>query len=403
MQNGRLIYRLEDDFRLLLNNKMSDNVWRKLIKDLNMPVSYISHNSMYDILEKTIDCNLTQGSFEVFKWATQLCVLPLDQQEAFMGLTRDVMDAMIKHVLDTEGYSNYFNKLDLQQLMSVENLNIPSGDIYIRPNIGKKYISLDLSSAAFQAFRYWDVNFGDKYGCILPKNADTYNYWVSHTIANLNVDDMSDAKRAIYGDTDISQAISDYVCDSKQMRQVIFGKTNPKRIQHVEKYMVQQMVKTIKDKLNILPVRLNNDEILYELTNEWTSQMVTDIRNIVKMDYSTNWHVTMFELDAYQMIQHGNCLGNKWDGNGPLVFVKANKGELDSDFVWSIKSASFKCLPTRFAFAFEQMYKETIGTADKNTFGDSKYFLRLPVIADGFATWVVSPDTTWEIKKVTNE
>lgn len=403
MQNGRLSYRFEDDFQLLRSNKMSDSVWRKLIKDLNMPVSYISHDCMCDILERTIDCNLTQGSFELFKWATQLCVLPPDQQEAFMGLTRDVMDAMIKHVLDTEGYSNYFNKLDLQQLMPVENLNIPSGDIYIRPNIGKKYLSLDLSSAAFQAFRYWDVNFGDKYGCILPKNADTYNYWVSYTVAKLNIDDMSDAKRTIYCDKDICQDISDYVCDSKQMRQVIFGKTNPKRIQHVEKYMVQQMVKIIKDKLNILPVRLNNDEILYEVTDEWTSQMVIDIRNIVKMDRSTNWHVTMFELDAYQMIQHCNHLGNNWDCNGPLVFVKANKGELDDDFVWVSKSASFKCLPTRFAFAFEQMYKETIGIADKNTFGDSEYFLRLPVIADGFATWVVSLDITWEIKKVINE
>lgn len=396
MQNGRISYRFKDDFRLLRGAKMSDNVWRKLIKDFSMPVSYISHSCMCDILEETIDCNLSQGSFEVFKWATQLCVLPPDQQEAFMGLTRDVMDAMIKHVLDTDGYANYFNQIGLQFVMPVENLNIPSGDIYTRPNIGKKYLSLDLSSAAFQAFRYWDVNFGDKYGCILPKNADTYNYWVSHTVAKLNVDDMSDAKRTIYCDKEICQSIVDYVCDSKQIRQVIFGKTNPKRIQHVEKYMVQQMVKAIKDKLNILPVRLNNDEILYEMTDDWNNGMILDIRNIVKMDRSTNWHVTMFDLDAYQLIQRVSYMDEQLINNGPIVFVKGNKEELDEDLVWVSKPASFKCLPTRFAFAFEMMYKCT--PADSY-----EYFLNLPVIADGFATWVANPNTTWEIKKVTNE
>lgn len=400
MKNGRISYRYKDEFRLLRDAHMSDHIWRKLIKDFNMPVSYINLSSMCDILERTINGNINQGSFEVFKWAVQLCILPPDQQEAFMGLTRDVMDAMIQHVLDSEGYKEGFNKVDIQQLMPLENLNIPSGDIYTHQNIGKKYLSLDLSSAAFQAFHYWDINFGD-YGCILPKNADTYNYWVSHTVARLNVDDMSEAKRAIRYNKDLCQAIVDYVCDSKQLRQVIFGKTNPKRIQHVEKYMVQQMVKTIKNKMNLLPVRLNNDEILYEITNEWTLQMILDIRNIVLMDLYINWHVTRFELDAYQMIQRINYIDEQLINNGPLVFVKADREELDDNFIWVDKSASFKCLPTRFAFAFEQMYKEILGIADKSTFGDSEYFLGLPVMVDGFASWVVGPDTTWEIKKMT--
>lgn len=397
MQNGRLIYRFEDDLELLCNNKLSDNVWRKLIKDFNMPVSFVNHLGMCHILEMTLKEELGQGSFEVFRWASQICLLPQDQQEAFVGLTRDVMEAMIKHVLDNEGYSNYFNRIDLQQLMPVENLNIPSGDIYTRSNIGTPYLSLDLSSAAFQAFRYWDVNFGDKYGRILPKNADTYNYWVSHTVATeMDMSTMSDAKRAIFMDKDIRQALADYVFDSKQMRQVIFGKTNPKRIQHVEKYMVQQMVKSINDEFGIKPVRLNNDEILYEITDDWSDKLITGIRNAIKDDKSTNWHATIFNLDAYQLIQRIDFMGEQLINNGPVVFVKDNEGELDGDFVWVSKPASFKCLPTRFAFAFEMMYKGA--PADRY-----ECFLNLPVIADGFATWAVNPNTTWAIKKVTNE
>ena len=33
MQNGRISYRFEDDFQLLRGAKISDNVWRKIIKD----------------------------------------------------------------------------------------------------------------------------------------------------------------------------------------------------------------------------------------------------------------------------------------------------------------------------------------------------------------------------------
>lgn len=397
MQNGRLIYRFEDDLELLCNNRLSDNVWRKLIKDFNMPVSFVNHLGMCHILEMTLKEGLGQGSFEVFKWVSQLCLLPQDQQEAFVGLTRDVMEAMIKYVLDADGYSNYFNRIDLQQLMPVENLNIPSGDIYTRPNIGKTYLSLDLSSAAFQAFRYWDVNFGDKYSRILPKNADTYNYWVSHTmVTEMDMSTMSDAKRVIYRDKDLRQAVVDYIYDSKQMRQVIFGKTNPKRIQHVEKYMVQQMVKSIDNEFGIKPVRLNNDEILYEITSGWSDDLITGVRNAVKNDRSTNWHVTIFNLDAYQLIQRVDYMGEQLINNGPVVFVKGNKEGLDEDFVWVAKPVSFKCLPTRFAFAFEMMYKG----ASEDSY---EYFLNLPVIADGFATWVVNPNTSWKIKKVTNE
>lgn len=402
---------------------LSDSTWRKIIKDFNIPISHVNHVVTSQLICIADLAGLKQGSEIGFKWAKFFVnELPMDQHEAFLGLTRDVMEEMIYGITTGGSYSSGFNQLDLQKIFPLIRTNIHSGDVYIRPNIGKRFISIDLKEAAFNAFKHWDsivedldfrwTNDGGKTILpkeetpkILPLGTKTYYDWVKHTLDNLWVKYTLDVELANHNQTkslvlsDVKKrlAIADYICDSKQMRQVIFGKTNPKRIQHVEKYIVQQMVEHIHDETGIYPVCLNNDEAIYEY-NENIELLYTE-EDFFKV--GSIWHFTVFNLDAYQMIQTVDGMGTF---NGPLVYVKE---KFTYEVGHIIESYGFKCLPSRFALGFEQLYREAKGIG-KPRQGFLKphvaeVFFEAPVLNDGFVTFVAGDELAkWSIEKVNN-
>lgn len=392
---------LKSEFDSLISNEHPEHIWRKLIKDFSVPVSFISHDITVAVLFRANRNHLGQGTEKLLKWAWIMSPWDNAKKEAFLGLTRDVMDTMIQRVISSEEYLQYFNNIDLQKVMPLEQMNIPSGDVYKQQNIGKDYVSLDLKEAAFQAFSWWD-KYHKQAGGILPEGCDSYTDWVRYTVRHLEPEEPMKAQII----DEVEELLVEYLSDSKQMRQVIFGKTNPKRIKHVEKYIIQQAVKKIQDNSGLVPVCLNNDEAIYE------ADFMTDKFSFAKFAHQMNncWRITGFRLKAYQMVQDAYILYERHKFNGPVVYVKSDPYEYDKAG-WVNKSAKFKCLPNRFALAFEAMYnsdlnKESTSRLLESTEAqDAEFFLNLPVI-DGVANWVMcgsGANTRWSIEEVKNE
>lgn len=382
-----------ENTQVLLEHPLADDVWRKMIKDFNAPISYINHELTTLTLINANKCGLDQGTEKLLKWAITLCTMEPAKIQAFMGLTRDVMDNMVQQVLDSKGYQEGFNNVNLQEEFPLEQMNIPNGDIYSKPNIGKTYISLDLTEAAFSAFKTWDAHSNLKNEILEPQYT-TYRDWVSHTVT-IKLKPEDDVKRRMMTSMVIRDILTDYVCDSKQIRQVIFGKTNPKRIQHIEKWLTQNLAKYIHEGVGQMPVRFNNDEIIYEYTPELEKFLANDL-GINQAVENDAWHVTKFYLEAWKM-QQFVILKNKASlFSGPTVFVKVRDG----------KEPSFKCLPSRFALGFEHLYKSYRGAIpETGKEVRDEDFLNIPVLTDGYLNWIMSSpcNTIWQIEEVKNQ
>lgn len=381
-----------ENIQVLLEHHLTDEVWRKMIKDFNAPISHINHELTALTLINANKCGLDQGTEKLLKYAITLCTMEPAKIQAFMGLTRDVMDDMIQQVLDTKGYQEGFNKVDLQEKFPLEQMNVPNGDIYTKSNIGKTYISFDLTEAAFRAFKTWDL-YNDSNEILAPLYS-TYRAWVAYTvISKLKPED--NVKSQMMTSEAIREILIDYICDSKQIRQVIFGKTNPKRIQHIEKWIMQILTKHIQEGVGQMPVRFNNDEIIYEYNLELEEFLAGnyEINSVVE---NNTMHVTKFNLEAWKMIQFAVVKGKAFQFTGPTVFVKVRDG----------KEPSFKCLPARFALGFEHLYKsyhDTIPETGKEVRDED--FLNMPVLTDGYLNWIMSSpcDTIWQIEEVKNQ
>lgn len=385
--------------KAIRESNLPEYVWTKIIKDFNMPVNFITHPYMCAILKRAVRCDLSQGTDLVYKWAFKMSQLQADQQNLFMVLVRKVTDLLIESTLNRRAYQ-IFNITDLNSKFPLKQVNIPSGDIYNRQNIHNNFLSIDISSAAFQAFKYWDINM--KQFCddtIIPDGVDDYRSWVKYIVDN------ELTKEAFNTGFEYDELVN-YICDSKQIRQVIFGKTNPKRIQHIEKYMVQQLMYEIESETGILPTRLNNDELIYDEKDfgEHYVKTMNSILSIVnKRRLTIQLHVNEFELNAYKMKQivSHEYLGQSAIFDGPTVYVK--DGAEYKPYKWIVSRPSFKCLPSNLALAFEQMYKVNRGINEPASGDDDiDFFLNIPSISDKYLKWN-SYNCTWGLVKLTSE
>lgn len=95
----------------------------------------------------------------------------------------------------------------------------------------KYYISIDLRQANWQAFKF-------AFGLTLP----TFEEWVQ---------------------TELS--VHPFYAESKSWRQLVFGNTNPKRLQRIQRYMMGKLVNKLTTEMRGNIVARRSDELLLEL------------------------------------------------------------------------------------------------------------------------------------------
>lgn len=157
--------------------------------------------------------------------------------EKFLDDYYNVRDRIINDVLENPAFKE-FNTGDMSRFVVKDAPNVSKNSVYNQTYDGKILLSVDLRKANFQALKYVnkDIVFG----------ADSYRDFIHRW-------------------TDL-----DYVAESKYSRQVIWGKCNPSRQITVEKFLINEVRKTIEtggveitDGLKLTLVSMSNDELVY--------------------------------------------------------------------------------------------------------------------------------------------
>lgn len=173
----------------------------------------------------------------------------------FLSHYYQVRDKMINDILVNQKYSEFLNANMKAYTVCDELKQTPKGNVYNGDNIGKHFLSIDLNKANFQALKFFDES--------LVQNADSYDDYVKHYTS------------------------SEYIINSKYTRQVVFGKCNPSRQITIEKHLMSLFYENFEYSKDILKlVRFNNDEIVFEILDEISEQLLMNgicksIRNAV--------------------------------------------------------------------------------------------------------------------------
>lgn len=213
---------------------------------------------------------------------------------------------------------NNFNNKDINKEYPIEKLNIPSGDVYSMNNIGKCYISVDMSKAAFQALRYdspmlleGQSNWHDYVDYMLELFIITVK---EHPEAVMQSVPNNIAK--VFEIAQVENFIYCYVVNSRQLRQVVFGKTNGARLCHIEKHIMQKYVyHDIVDKYpDAKVVKFCNDEVIFEYTPELFDFIKENLVPFIK------FKVEAFQVSGMKIIQqYVNSENGFTDDNGNTV------------------------------------------------------------------------------------
>ena len=219
---------------------------QRFVKDYNLPINVFDDNlfEYYIQLYDFFPYLRYKETIEKIENEYDGCV------EKWLEYCASVRDNAINGVMETEEYKK-FNSMDLSQY----NFTPICGErsCYTEETNGKRFLSIDLRKANFQALKYAGV-----------VSDVTYEQFI-HRFG---------------GD--------DYIANSKYLRQVIFGKMNPSRQIKIEKYLMSKVYETIKDvtaKYDLTIFSMNSDELIFAIPKEFYDNWLTDYENARKLAY----------------------------------------------------------------------------------------------------------------------
>lgn len=361
----------------LITENLHPDMARKIIKDFKLPFSYLGPSHFITMVDNMMQ--VAPEFNEAVDMIVSICVnIPHEDQPSFCGYIGEVMDLMVKHILNNTGY-RAFNLKDIDLFFPLAHQDIPTGDIYNHENTGRSFISIDLKNAAFQAMKAWDRLYGVEQGYLIGSHINTYKEFVEYIVL----------KSGLYvsrGEL-IDKAVVEYVSNCKSLRQVIFGKTNPKRIMHIEKSIMQTIITMIRESLDILPVKFNNDEVIYEY-NEGLEKLLyigDALDHLGYIVHDMELHKNLYCLEEYSLIQHDDFM--PIDHKKPVRFyVKNNMSMLTH----TRQAPDFKSLP-----AYLYLIARALFCSRPDLAG---FFEIQPVLIDGILHWLAIPHDTSDVK-----
>lgn len=195
----------------------------------------------------------------------------------FFEYASDVQNKAISIIKD----SSYLLSGESYDVLMNENKDfckkyqLPHADIYKEQNIGKKFLSIDMSKANFSVL----VLLSKIYDGDFNHNDFSYDAFMK------NITEL------------------DYFSKSKYSRQVIFGNCNSKRLQGIEKNVMFHFVDQLEKAFHGISrsvVCLNNDEIVLDMSEAETYAKLCDIQNFIEAftyhQESVPLHINYFKL-----------------------------------------------------------------------------------------------------------
>ena len=239
---------------------------QRFVKDYNLPINIFDDNlfEYYIQLYDFFPYPRYKETIEKIENVYDGCV------EKWLEYCASVRDNAINGVMETDEYKK-FNSMDLSQYNFAPICGERS--CYTEETNGKRFLSIDLRKANFQALKYAGV-----------VSDATYEQFI-HRFG---------------GD--------DYIANSKYLRQVIFGKMNPSRQIKIEKYLMSKVYEVIKDvteKYRFTIFSMNSDELIFAITEEFynnrqedenTRELINDIYNLVGKNIGVEIKVEYIEV-----------------------------------------------------------------------------------------------------------
>ena len=288
---------------------------QRFVKDFNIPIN-IFNQEYFDYYRKTYDF-FPNNEYE--KLVEEIKNKYNNNYEEWNTVSAEKRDNIISSILKNPNYIA-FNEFNMDEYsIPVKYESIPDYNIWTEQNHLKAFLSIDLKKANFQALKYHDENI--LFGC------ETYE----ELLDKFNM--------------------PEHFKKSKYLRQVIFGKLNPKRVTTIQRHMMcmihdilmaDEKSKSIINN-NCKLVGIKTDELVYECNKYyWMSMTDDDLRYIEKiikdcLDFD-------IRVDVFQVIDM-----NIYNTRGAKVsaFIK-------SHCFPTFKEDELKCVSTIF---YPQVYK----------------------------------------------
>lgn len=265
-------------------SKSEFSLRKRFVKDFNLPINLVDspyfeyYMDRYDFFPK-----------EEWKNCLQTIETSFDGNvDKWLENYSQIRDNIITTIENSTAFQE-FNNVDMKKIV-LPTFSVGDLNIYNNSNTGKIFISIDLKKANFQALR--------RYNPEIVMNCKTYE----------------ELMEKFGGD--------DYFKKSKYTRQVIFGKLNPKKTIHFEKYLIGSIFGTPDNLLftflynNTELVTVKSDEIVFEITDkamvpEFNRNFLNLLKKEIKEHNDLDVTVEAFHLSRIVCENHN---GNTVDG-----------------------------------------------------------------------------------------
>ena len=235
----------------IVEKNISRKILKRYVKDYKLPIK-ITHSPYFEYF-----CDLYKNNYDIENSFKNLVDMLNDfnTEEEFLDYCVDIRTDIINYLKNKEEYKT-FTSIDMKEFGKPITL-LYRNDLYVSKNVGKKFISIDLKRGNFQSFKQ-----------IVPSIFD------------------------LEGDFKYEDFISkftkyDYLINSKQFRQTIFGELSSKRQGTVQKVLMNKVKETLESNELLDSSKLiqaTNDELVYLIDCDTSIEDLKFVSKVSKLE-----------------------------------------------------------------------------------------------------------------------
>lgn len=266
---------------------MTETLKRRFVKDTNLPIRvfdepYFSH--FLDLYEFHFKARTL---FEIFQKELE----KYNNEQDYLQEYNRVKDAAINYLAENS-VMQYFSQVEDMNKYNIVNKGLPSNTVFKETMVGRYLLSIDMKKANFSALRHYNPE--------IVGNMETYEDFIG-----------------MFTD-------SEYMKQSKYIRQVIFGNQNPKRQVRYEQHLMDTLLTKIYEVMPVTSeqvVYFGADEIVIDVTDfaegvSINADFVTKLNNV--MDWAKVENIRV-RAEFYQLYRIRGTAGYMKDFVAPTA------------------------------------------------------------------------------------
>lgn len=280
---------------------LSQKMKQEFVRFYNLPFPMTEYNFDYyvNLLDPYYDTKNKLATFNQYLSQYQ------NPEEGYFQDLNNTKNNILNLFLSKVSGETVISDLDKIDTNDYKNKYMERQQVYIKPNVGKTYLSIDLKKANFQSFKFMaqQLNNDSPFSKVMAA-CDSFEDFFKLTGSN------------------------SFFTASKSLRQFIFGNLNPKKQQKIQSFIMSNVVDLLKDNFDCIDKvsGLNSDEIVIELGKNRI--LVEKIKKVLKNDSFTNQFTFYFETFYLDEVTKEHSFYVKRFDNGKVDFKNVPKSNL---------------------------------------------------------------------------